>query len=184
MHRGRRYKIESMDSPPLLSSTVSFYRYNCSNLGAYAKPTTLTYSTQALSISTITIVKQLGRVDIQSKPAVAVADHTRTNQTEEESQSSFEDAESGSLFTPPLNQGSFAGHGVVTVKRTVHGYKKLSLVNRIEVSYSKMCFTYQSTLCYSKNNYSTIHSCQGLKSVYLLWNTIQTHVGWILKPRF
>lgn len=182
MHRGRRYKIESMDSPPLLSSTVSFYRYNCSNLGAYAKPTTLTYSTQALSISTITIVKQLGRVDIQSKPAVA--DQTKTNQSEEETQNLFKGAETGSLFTPPLTQGSFAGHGVVTVKRTVHGYKKLSLVNRIEVSDVNICFTYQSTLCYSNNNYSTIHSCQGLKSVYLLWNTIQTHVGLILKPRF
>eukprot|EP00557_Chaetoceros_sp_GSL56_P009931 CAMPEP_0176482538 /NCGR_PEP_ID=MMETSP0200_2-20121128/3429_1 /TAXON_ID=947934 /ORGANISM="Chaetoceros sp., Strain GSL56" /LENGTH=1289 /DNA_ID=CAMNT_0017878861 /DNA_START=172 /DNA_END=4038 /DNA_ORIENTATION=+ len=131
MHRGRRYKIESMDSPPLLSSTVSNYRYNCSNLGAYAKPTTLTYSTRALSISTITIVKQLGRVEIQTTPTCA---HQSPNQSEEGNQNSSEAAECDSFFAPPLTPGSFAGHGVVTVKRTVHGYKKLSLVNRAELS--------------------------------------------------
>jgi hypothetical protein len=138
MHRGRRYKIESMDSPPLLCSTMSFNRYNGNNLGAYAKPTTLTYSTRALSVSTITIVKQLGRVEIQSTPIIAVE---RPNRSEEETPNLPESLESDSLFTPPLTQGSFAGHGVVTVKRTVHGYKKLSLVNRIEVSDEKTCFT-------------------------------------------
>jgi DEAD/DEAH box helicase domain-containing protein len=37
-----------------------------------------------------------------------------------------------------VSSGSFAGCGVVTVKRNVHGYKKLSLVTREELSRSEL----------------------------------------------
>jgi hypothetical protein len=48
-----------------------------------------------------------------------------------------------SSFEPGLGFGSLAGSGVVSIKKTVHGYKKLSLVNRTEVRLYLIIF-----LCY------------------------------------
>jgi len=135
MHRGRRYKIHSMNSPPIFATAFGTYRYDSSNLGAYAKPSTAAYSTRALSITLITIVKQLDRVEIQSGGRV----QSKTQITLEDSgecivqKRSYCEEIVDNVFFPPLAQGTIAGNGVVTVKRTVHGYKKLSLVNREEV---------------------------------------------------
>ncbi len=176
MHRGRRYKIHSMNSPPAFASTSVGYRYDSSNLGAYAKPTTARYSTRALSITLITIVKQFHRVEIgplnklgleisntsdSVEPTESVLCEAGNARESKEKQSyddptgepDRDDGGEGKLeknikkrkpdvrvipteiadFVPPLAHGSIAGNGVVTVKRTVHGYKKLSLVNRAEV---------------------------------------------------
>jgi hypothetical protein len=142
-----------MDSPPLLSSTVSCYRYNCSSLGAYAKPTTVRYSTQALSVSSITIVKQLGRVELHNLECNKYESrNTSFNGMQSQCQASTVDQHNS--FTPPLTLGSFAGHGVVTVKRTVHGYKKLSLVNRVEVRYDcTSSITYNAKLLHATINF-------------------------------
>ena len=123
IHRGRRYKINSMSSPPAFANCSSGYRYNSSNLGAFAKPTNVQYATNALSITLITVVKQLHRVEI-----------TSTNPQENVNG----DKKILTQFEPQLNSGCLAGNGVVTVKRTVHGYKKLSLVNRVELSRSEI----------------------------------------------
>ncbi len=108
MHRGRKYKIESMESPPPFLGGTSFGPCGCANLIAFAKPTSLQYTTQVLSTNEITVVKQMK--------------HAELNQ--------IHDVEKGgSVF-----QATVAGYGVVTVKRTVHGYKKLSLITRNELS--------------------------------------------------
>jgi len=124
MHRGRRYKIHSMSSPPPFADSTVGYRFNACNLGAFAKPSSDRYSTRALSITLITIVKQLYRVklplDFASEGADISKDHDSCHASQE--------------FVPVLTTGHLAGHGVVTVKRTVHGYTKLSLVNRSELS--------------------------------------------------
>ncbi len=170
MHRGRRYKIHSMNSPPAFASTSVGYRYDSSNLGAYAKPTTARYSTRALSITLITIVKQFHRVEIPTLNNAKTSGSVETTENvlgEVGKEVELKDKESNhdamdvpdqddseemketptkkkgqdvetipteiADFVPPLACGTIAGNGVVTVKRTVHGYKKLSLVNRAEV---------------------------------------------------
>ena len=103
-HRGRKYRIESMESPPPFVGGASFGPSGCSDLLAFAKPTQLQYSTQALSINQITVVKQIGHAEL----------------THNASKSSSEGVKK------QVNQTSaIAGHGIVTVKRTVHGYKKV-----------------------------------------------------------
>ena len=157
-----------MNSPPALASTTCSYGYNSNNLGAYAKPTTARYSTRALSITLITVVKQIDRVEIQAVEAIKDIDRKKespdgakwnsnldkgtgtTSVTDEKEVEESSGIGSGKIemtekeeksrhkiqdaFYPPLAGGTLAGNGVVTVKRTVHGYKKLSLVNRVEVS--------------------------------------------------
>ena len=108
MHRGRRYIIKSMESPPSFLGGCSFGPYGCGNLMAFATPTTLQYTTQALSTNEITIVKQIK--------------HAELTQRQETEKVGNED------------QSTVAGYGVVTVKRTVRGYKKLSLINRTDLS--------------------------------------------------
>jgi DEAD/DEAH box helicase domain-containing protein len=112
MHRGRRYIIKSMESPPSFLGGCSFGPYGCGNLMAFATPTTLQYTTQALSTNEITIVKQIK--------------HAELTQRQETEKVGNED------------QSTVAGYGVVTVKRTVRGYKKLSLINRTELSRSEI----------------------------------------------
>ncbi len=125
IHRARRYKIHSMSSPPAFANSAIGYRYNSCNLGAFAKPTNVQYTTNALSITLITVVKQLHRVEIISSSSEKnVNDDNKTTPSIQ--------------FKPQLNSGCLAGNGVVTVKRTVHGYKKLSLVNRVELSRSEI----------------------------------------------
>ena len=98
MHRGRKYRIQSMESPPPFVGGASFGPSGCTDLLAFSKPTSLQYSTQALSINQITVVKQIGHAEV----------------THSASKSS--------------STAAIAGHGIVTVKRTVHGYKKVCRV--------------------------------------------------------
>jgi len=96
-------------------------------LGAYAKPSTHRYCTRPLSNLKITVVKQMERVDL--------FDNTRQNPTEKittpDPSTIFSEEEDPSI-------GSFAGCGMITVKRNVHGYKKISLVTRDELSRSEL----------------------------------------------
>ena len=124
MHRGRRFKVESMNNPPPFTDcSIGYYR--SVKLGAFAKPTSVTYMTQALALTHITVVKQFDRVEIAPK-------NVRNNTDRKEGKAS--DQADISYKHPELNAGTIAGNGVVTVKRTVHGYKRLSPVNRVELS--------------------------------------------------
>lgn len=108
-----------MSSPPVFATANIGYRYNSCNLRAFAKPTNAQYTTNALSITLITVVKQLHRVELSP------ASETNNEKCDKE-------------IEPELSLGCLAGNGVVTVKRTVHGYKRLSLVNRVELSRSEI----------------------------------------------
>ena len=114
-HRGQRFKVLSMTRPPPFASSRE-YRSSC-NLAAFAKPTTVKYSTRPLSGLTITVVKQMERIDL-------VHDAVMEGPTSIDGNDDSSDVKNSSL----------AGSGIVTVKRTVHGYKKLSLVTRAELS--------------------------------------------------
>ena len=131
-HRGRSYKIITMDSPPPFADCTIGYSRSC-NLGAFAQPTNVSYSTRPLSLLHITVVKQFERVELQSQSREAESDEKSTNAIGEfgESCSSTDNI---LIQFPEQNSGTIAGNGVVTVKRTVHGYKKLSHVNRAELS--------------------------------------------------
>ena len=120
-HRGRRYKVLSMTRPPPFASSSTTYRSSC-NLAAFAKPTSVRYSTRPLSTLKITVVKQMERIDCSCRPKQV--DVTVNGVTCTEVSPDFYEIESGSL----------AGSGIVTVKRSVHGYKKLSPVTRAEIS--------------------------------------------------
>ena len=118
MHRGRRYKVEVMNNPPPFADCSIGYCRSM-KLGAFAKQTNVTYMTQALALTHITVVKQFDRVEI-------LPEKSRTTDADD-------------LYKhPELNAGTIAGNGVVTVKRTVHGYKRLSPVNRAEISRHEM----------------------------------------------
>ncbi len=114
-HRGRKYRIESMENPPSILGTASFGTCESSRLLAFAKPTSLQYSTQPLNSNQITVVKQLGHVGVGADYDDGEKQENGTNKS-------------------CSATSAIAGYGVVTVKRSVHGYKKLSHVNRIELS--------------------------------------------------
>lgn len=104
-HRGRAFRIEAMESPPaFVGSGQSFGPSGSTDLAAFAKPTNVQHTTQALSINEITVVKQTRHAELNDSKA----------------------------------QQSVAGSGLVTVKRSVHGYKILSHVNRKEISRSSL----------------------------------------------
>lgn len=104
-HRGRAFRIEAMESPPaFVGSGQSFGPSGSTDLAAFAKPTNVQHTTQALSINEITVVKQTRHAELNDSKA----------------------------------QQSVAGSGLVTVKRSVHGYKILSHVNRKEISRSTL----------------------------------------------
>ena len=122
MHRGHRYKVEVMNNPPPFADCSIGYCRSL-KLGAFAKQTNVTYMTQALALTHITVVKQFDRVEILPK------DVQKSGKSKEGTDNTDD------LYThPELNTGAIAGNGVVTVKRTVHGYKRLSPVNRVEIS--------------------------------------------------
>ena len=104
-HRGRKYRIEAMESPPAFVGGQSFGRES-SDLAAFAKPTHVQYTTQALSLNEITVVKQTRHAELVDSRA--------------------------------CHSVSVSGSGLVTVKRSVHGYKCLSHVNRKEISRSTL----------------------------------------------
>jgi DEAD/DEAH box helicase domain-containing protein len=108
-----------MENPPSIFGVASFGSCGSCSLLAFAKPTSLQYSTQPLNTNQITIVKQMGHAE--SLRGVG-ADYDDVEKQENETNKS-------SSVTSAI-----AGYGIVTVKRSVHGYKKLSHVNRIELS--------------------------------------------------
>eukprot|EP00980_Cylindrotheca_fusiformis_P028744 scaffold22641_cov206-Cylindrotheca_fusiformis.AAC.14 len=126
MHRGRRYKIVSMTRPPAFGNGF----HGTLKLGAFAKPSTHRYFTRPLSTLKITVVKQMERVDLKES-ATTVATDSLLEKPSKVDVSQVYDA-------PDPASTSFAGCGVVTVKRNVHGYKKLSLVTRAEISRSEL----------------------------------------------
>jgi DEAD/DEAH box helicase domain-containing protein len=99
-----------MSRPPAFLSENFAGRSNIS-LSAFAKPTTAKYVTRPLSNLRITVVKQLESVLLNDSPAAASAVETAV---------------------------TLAGYGKVNVKRRVHGYKKLSLITRQELSRSEL----------------------------------------------
>ena len=115
-HRGARLKVVAMTSPPEFKPSNFGYMRNL-NLAAFAKPTTSKYITRPLSNHHITVIKQLDRVELEPEQANANPE-----------------------LVIDVDEGStgFAGCGVVNVKRTVHGYKKLSLVTRDELSRTEL----------------------------------------------
>jgi DEAD/DEAH box helicase domain-containing protein len=119
MHRGRKYKVLSMTRPPPFAASGTGYRGKCS-LAAFAKPTTVRYSTRPLSTLKITIVKQMERIESSCGPL-------KLHPVAETVPAAPDDFVGSS-------DGSLAGNGVVTVKRSVHGYKKLSPVTRAEIA--------------------------------------------------
>ncbi|KAL3943355.1 MAG: hypothetical protein SGBAC_002596 [Bacillariaceae sp.] len=121
MHRGRRYKMVSMTRPPAFGQGFR----GTLKLGAFAKPSTHRYFTRPLSNLKITVVKQIERVDIcnpsnSSPKGAPVVEDVST------------------IYSDDPTSTSFAGCGVVNIKRNVHGYKKLSLVTREELSRSEL----------------------------------------------
>jgi len=111
-----------MTRPPPFASSSTEYRSSC-NLAAFAKPTSVRYSTRPLSTLKITVVKQMERIDCPCGP--------------KDAKSALDGATENSTVQPDafeLENGSLAGSGIVTVKRSVHGYKKLSPVTRAELS--------------------------------------------------
>mmetsp|Transcript_34013 Transcript_34013/g.82469 ORF Transcript_34013/g.82469 Transcript_34013/m.82469 type:complete len:1203 (+) Transcript_34013:185-3793(+) len=125
MHRGRRYKIVSMTRPPAFGGAIGQGFRGTVKLGAFAKPSTHRYFTRPLSNLKLTVVKQIERVDNicnQSDPS--------------QKKSPVEDA--STIYSDDPTSTSFAGCGVVNLKRNVHGYKKLSLVTREELSRSEL----------------------------------------------
>lgn len=103
-HRGTHYKIESMESPPPFLGAESFGRSKSTDLCSFASPVHVNYSTQALSISEITVVKEADALEL----------HTDEDK----------------VTKRKLSSVKLAGKGIVNVKRSVHGYKRLSLVHR------------------------------------------------------
>jgi DEAD/DEAH box helicase domain-containing protein len=125
MHRGRRYKMVAMTRPPAFGKGFR----GTMKLGAFAKPSTDRYFTRPLSNLKITVVKQMERVDLD-ETATESSDPVSKKPTVVDVSEIYDAADPSST--------SFAGCGVITVKRNVHGYKKLSLVTRAEISRSEL----------------------------------------------
>lgn len=132
LHRGQRYKIVSMTRPPPYDP-CSAYRRNL-NLAAYAKPTQDKYLTRPLSRNTITIVKQIERVDVQRLPNLDKREKPDSTATNEEPESTSTTIVESFSDVQDESDGSFAGCGVITAKRSVRGFTKLSLITRAELS--------------------------------------------------
>ena len=164
-HRGTRYKVVSMTRPPeILSDGNLRFRRNM-QLSAFAKPTSARYSTRPLSTMHITIIKQfesvelndgLGKSDLLNNPdkeemhEIAATHNREPTDSHELEKPSGENGSNGSngnseQCEESIQTGdgeiyvtSFSGCGAVNVKRTVHGYKKLSLITRTEISRSEL----------------------------------------------
>ena len=133
-HRSRRYKIIGMTRPPAFGQG---FRGSVS-LGAFAKPCSLRYYTRPLSSMKITVVKQMDRVDITRPGATELPGTFTDDSRNTPSTPAPSVTQAFSTDGPDPSFGSFAGCGVVTVKRNVHGYKKLSIVTREEISRSEL----------------------------------------------
>ena len=121
-----------MENPPPFVGGASFGCAGC-NLMAFAKPTTKQYSTQALSINQITVVKQMGHAELTVDNIVSARQSSASDskgEGDDETEGEKQKQQPKKLSVT----STVAGHGIVTAKRTVHGYKKLSHVNRKELS--------------------------------------------------
>jgi ATP-dependent helicase YprA (DUF1998 family) len=136
-----------MTRPPAFVQENFGYRRS-TTLAAFAKPTSASYFTRPLSRLGITIVKQLERVEL----------HLIRNESSEQCRARLAHSEehctslcpsvlaltSSDSKDPPGSGASncfsitFAGYGVVNVKRSVHGYKKLSVITRAELSRTEL----------------------------------------------
>ena len=124
-HRGQKYRVVSMMRPPaFLAENFSSSRRS-STLAAFAKPTAVRYNTRPLSNMYITVIKRLETVEVQRRGDSALPKPNVTSKPE----SALE--ESSARYT-------VAGCGYVSVKRSVHGYKKLSLITRAELSRAEL----------------------------------------------
>lgn len=127
-HRGRKYKVLSMTRPPS-SVTDTFDGSRASlNLAAFAKPTKDKYATRPLSNLHITVVKQMERAEILAK----LPGTESTTGSKKPGDPVKESMPTGNVDC------NFAGCGAVTVKRSVHGYTKLSLITRAELSRTEL----------------------------------------------
>jgi DEAD/DEAH box helicase domain-containing protein len=123
-HRGRRYLVQSMTRPPPILPSISWG--NGCNLAAYAKPTSARYITRPLSTLQTTSVKQMERLDLGHFAEKTAGLKTLCANVHDK-------LHSQSLSVEPLGL-SFAGCGVLNVKRSVHGFKKLSMATLAEIS--------------------------------------------------
>jgi DEAD/DEAH box helicase domain-containing protein len=132
MHRGLQYKIEAMTRPPAFANELGTRNMN---LAAYAKPCTHRYFTRLLSSLKITVVKQMERVEMDGDG------FTTKITAREDASSSMLPPDASTIYdesaVDPYAR-SFAACGVVTVRRDVRGYRKLSLVNGEELSRSEL----------------------------------------------
>ena len=127
-HRNQRYKVQSMASPPAVEES-SCPGYKGGTFAAYAKPTSARYTTRPISSMKITIVKQMDRVDDANQKSCKATTSNGVNMDDLYADAGEVDG----------TQGSLAGNGVLTVCRTVRGYKKLSPITRAELSRTEFC---------------------------------------------
>jgi DEAD/DEAH box helicase domain-containing protein len=122
-HRGRKLKVLSMTRPPPFTSDQFGCRRGL-HLASYAAPTNVKYATRPLSKLQITVVKAIEQVELGKANAGSV------------------DPKIDLCSVPKLTASpppwAFAGCGAVSVKRTVHGYKKISLINGTELERSEL----------------------------------------------
>lgn len=130
MHRGKKYEVVSLTQPPSVNGKDSCSRVT-SNLFVYAKRTKLAYLTRALQTTLITIVKRFESVDVHNQEAPGYDQVTRCHNNGNSGHSPSKPEEDD--FSCDM-KGPIAGNGVITLKRTVWGYAKLSPVNRNEIS--------------------------------------------------
>lgn len=130
MHRGKKYQVLSLTQPPSVNGQDTCNRVT-SNLFVFAKRTKLAYLTRALQTTLITIVKRFESVEVhnQDTPGWDQVPKYENNGSSNDTPSNREEEEF--LFD---TKGPIAGNGVITLKRTVWGYAKLSPVNRNEIA--------------------------------------------------
>ena len=134
-HRTRRYKIVSMTRPPPFEGKG--FRGSLA-LCAFAKPCNDRYFTRPLSTLKLTVVKQMERVDLITPKRGSPENAAKHPNKNEDSVAPLAPDVSKIYDDMDLPLGSFAGCGVVNVKRNVHGYKKLSMVTREEFARSEL----------------------------------------------
>jgi DEAD/DEAH box helicase domain-containing protein len=120
-HRGRKLKVVSMTRPPPFGPEHFTFRRGL-HLASYAVPTNVKYATRPLSTLLITVTKTLERVDLGANCNTLVVPGT----------------EQENIATATSERWAFAGCGAVNVKRSVHGYKKISLISGVELERSEL----------------------------------------------
>jgi DEAD/DEAH box helicase domain-containing protein len=147
-HRGRKYKVLSMTRPPAFTPENFSYGRSMS-LAAFAKPTGAKYSTRPLSNMHITVVKQMERIQLEPNSSFVTRDSFGAKSVDFSYELEQADSLSSSIPSKQSNQKqeesdeaglslTLAGYGIVNVKRSVHGYKKLSLITRAELSRTEL----------------------------------------------